>query len=185
MKPASPDSSEPNLEGHGCMEDAVLRSVRDLDGPALLALANRSVAHVPGAGRQEAWLHNRRHFDSGRGVQLQFVAEHPESGALLGYGCIESDPRGEYRLFLVTTPDRLSGVGELLFERGLAVLGELGAQRVWFTEYAGDEPLLRFARKHGFSEFRRFALAGGTEAMTLLKELTRPRYSKSGKSSGA
>jgi hypothetical protein len=151
--------------------ELVVRPVLERDWPEIRALAERSVAHVPAAGSQEDWHRNRRSAGDRGAVQRQVVVEDPELGALLGYGAVESDAQGELRLFVVTTPDRLADVGELLYRRGLAVLGELGARRAWFTEYAADEPLLRFARARGFSERRRFELPGGTEAVTLCKEL--------------
>lgn len=153
------------------MTDAQLRPVRDADWPALLALANQSVAHVAGAGSQEAWHENRRQFDTATGVQRQLVAEHPQTGALLGYLAVESNRPDEFRLFLVVPVSRLSAVGELLYARGVELLRELGARRVWFTEYASDEPLLSFTRAHGFRELRRFVLPGGPEAVTLVKDL--------------
>jgi len=127
------------------------------------------VAHVPGVGGQDEWLHNRRHFDTAHGTQVQFAAEDPESGALLGYGAIEAAP--EFRLFVVTLPELLPTVGELLYERGVALLREAGAPRVWFTEYSADRTLLSFARAHGFGDARRFPLPDGLEATSLVKVL--------------
>lgn len=126
------------------MSDARLRPVGDADWPALLELANQSVVHVPGAGSQEAWHENRRQFDT-----------------------------GAFRLFLVIPSSRLSALGELLYARGVELLRALGARRVWLTEYAGDEPLLAFIRARGFTEFRRFVLTEGPEAVTLVKDLPR------------
>ena len=156
------------------MSQPELRPIREADWPAILDLANQSVAHIPSAGSQEAWHDNRRHFDAKTGTQRQVVAEDPQSGALLGYGAVESTLEGEFRLFLVTPPGYLSSVGELLYRRGVELLRDLGARRVWFTEYAADEPLLSFACAHGFQEFRRFVLPEGPEAVTLVKEAERP-----------
>jgi hypothetical protein len=151
--------------------DAMLRSVRDADWPGIFRLANESVAHVAGAGSQEVWYHNRRYFDSQGGVQHQFVVQEPATQQLLGYGAVECNLRSEFRLFIVTTSERLNTVGMLLYERGLAILRQLHARQVWFTEYVADEPLLQFARSRGFMEIRRFSLADGCEAITLVKEL--------------
>jgi hypothetical protein len=152
------------------MSDVRMRPVGDADWPALLKLANQSVAHVPGAGSQEAWNENRRQFDTATGVQRQFVAEHPQTGALLGYLAVESNLPGEFRLFLVIPTNRLSALGELLYARGVGLLRALGARRVWLTEYAGDEPLLAFVHARGFTEFRRFVLPEGPQAVTLVKD---------------
>jgi hypothetical protein len=148
---------------------ASLRDVRESDWPAILDLANASVAHVPGATDQEEWLENRRHFDTAQGSQQHFVAEEAGSGAIVGYGAIESRP--EFRLFVVTLPERLPTVGELLYERALALLREAGAERVWFTELDADRTLLSFAKAHGFGDPRRFALPDGSLATTLVKTL--------------
>ena len=149
---------------------AFLRRVRDSDWPAILEIANASVAHIPEAGTQEEWHHNRRYFDPAYGAQQQFVAVDEESDAILGYGAIESSP--EFRVFVVTLPESIPTVGELLYERALTLLGEAGAERVWFTEYATDSALLTFARSHGFRDARSFTLSDGAEAMTLVKPLT-------------
>ena len=148
-----------------------LRPIRDADWPAILELANESVAHVPGAGSQETWHDNRRHFDSKTGIQHQFVAEDPQSGAVLGYAAVESNLPGEFRLFLVMLPGYLDSLAELLYERCVELLREHDVRRVWFTEYGADEPLLSFARAHGFEEARRFSLPNGPEAVTLVKEV--------------
>lgn len=144
--------------------------MRTTDWPAILRLANAAVEHVPGAGSQEAWLNNRRHFDLTTGVQHQCIVELQDS-SLVGYGAVESDGTGEFRLFLVTEPHHLTSVGERLYSYGLDVLRELRARTVWFTEYAADAPLLAFALDRGFQEARRFALADGVEAITLKREL--------------
>jgi hypothetical protein len=149
---------------------ALLRDVRGEDWPAILEVANASVAHLASAGTQEEWLHNRRHFDSAQGTQHQYVAEDPVSGAVLGYGAIESSP--EFRLFVVTLPEYLPTVGELLYERALALLAESSAVRVWFTEYADDRTLVSFARAHGFGDARNFSLPNGAAATTLVKQLS-------------
>ncbi|MBM3279051.1 MAG: hypothetical protein FJY95_13360 [Candidatus Handelsmanbacteria bacterium] len=46
-------------------------------------------------------------------------------------------------------------------QRGLELLRQLAARRVWFTEYAADEPFLHFARSRGFSKVRRFPRVRG------------------------
>ena len=148
---------------------ATIRPVRDDDWAAILALANGSVAHVAGAPTQEEWLENGRGFDASQGTQHHFVAEDPATGTPLGYGCVESGP--EFRMFVVTLPENLPTVGELLYERAMTLLGEEGAERVWFTEYAADSTLLSFAKAHGFGDPRRFTLPDGLEAMTLVKRL--------------
>jgi N-acetylglutamate synthase-like GNAT family acetyltransferase len=150
----------------------LIREVRPTDWPAILALANRSVAGVPGAGTQEEWLRNRRSFDASRGTQRQFVAE--EASRLVGYGALESDAARDayaFRLFVVTDPVDLPSVGEFIYSQACAALAELNARHVWLTEYAADTHLLQFAAARGFRETRRFPLPHGPEAVVLVKSL--------------
>jgi xanthine/CO dehydrogenase XdhC/CoxF family maturation factor len=146
-----------------------LRRVQDEDWPAILALANAAVAHVPRAGCQQEWLDSRRAADRTARTQVQYVCE--EDGAIAGYGAVESDERGEYRMFLVATPERLENVGARLYGYALTALRARNVACVWFTEYAQDRPLLRFARERGFQEVRRLALDDGMEAIVLRKQL--------------
>jgi hypothetical protein len=162
------DSSNPSIR---------LRSVRAEDWPAILAIANRSVAHVPGAGPQDDWVSNRRQFDSTRGFREQFVAHGPDDRDIVGYGAIESieSPAAgqglDFRMFIVTPPERLSVVGDLLYRSALEVLARVGARRVRLTEYAADQPFRAFAEARGFIEHQRFRIADGNEVVTLLKQL--------------
>lgn len=148
----------------------MLREPAETDWPAILDLANRSVAHVSGAGAQDEWLANRRNRRRG---QRQFVLE--EEGELMGYGAIEAsdDVRGGYRVFIVTTPERRVDAGELLFAHARACLDAEGAAQSWFIEYAEDTPFLRFIEKHGYSEARRFDLPTGLQAVVLSQSHTR------------
>jgi hypothetical protein len=147
-----------------------IRDVHERDWPEILEVANASVAHLPGAGTQEEWHANRRHFDASQGTQQHYVAEDPETLAVVGYGGVEATP--EYRLFLVTRPEQLPTVGELLYERAIGVLADTGAERVWLREYSADRALLSFAKAHGFGDERRFALPDGQQASTLVKSLS-------------
>jgi RNA polymerase sigma factor (sigma-70 family) len=105
----------------------------------------------------EAWLRNRRQFDETRYRRRQYVAEHAETGQLVGYGSIEQTiflPK--YRLFLFTAPEWLcAGVGDLLLDRLEADLREAGAITVWHRNYAQLADVLEFLKRRGFSETRR------------------------------
>ena len=131
----------------------MLRDVAPDDWPEILELANASVAHVPEAGPQDEWYDNRRAFDAANRVQAQYVFD--EDGVLVGYGAVESAQHGEFRMFIVTESPRLPQVGEALYRKALSILAQQNAVRVWFTEYAGDAPLIDFARAHGFVEVQR------------------------------
>src|SRR5207244_13258420 len=51
---------------------------------------------------EEAWLRNRQQFDESRYTRRQYVAEHAQTGLILGYGSIEQTIfRPKYRLFLM------------------------------------------------------------------------------------
>jgi N-acetylglutamate synthase-like GNAT family acetyltransferase len=154
-----------------------LRRVQDEDWPAILALANAAVAHVPRAGCQQEWLVNRQAAGRTWRTQVQYVCE--EGGAVAGYGAVESDERGEYRMFIVVDPTRLERVGARLYGYALTALRARNVGHVWFTEYAQDQPLLRFARDRGFQEVRRLPLEGGMEAIVMRKQLHEPAPSPS------
>jgi hypothetical protein len=165
------------LNDAGIHLDIRLRSVRDEDWPVILAVANRSVAGVPGAGTQEEWESNRRRFDATRGFREHFVAEITDQAEVVGYGAVESmstGERDELRMFIVTPPERLSVVGELLYRSAMTVLARARVRRVRLTEYAGDQPLRAFAEARGFSEQHRFQIADGNEVIVLVKDLERP-----------
>lgn len=153
------------------MTELERRDIVESDWPAILALANASVAHVPGAGSQEEWYENRRRFDRSKGEQHHYVLVESGDGEISGYGSVERSPNGEFRFFIVTLPVRLDTVGERLYEENVKLACELGADRVWFTEYADDPVLLAFARARGFEEFGRLRLEDGVEAITLMKWL--------------
>jgi len=110
------------------MEPLQIRELREIDWPAVLAVANQSVAHIPGAGPQDEWLCNRGTFDPSKGVQQQIVAE--ASGSAVGYGALESrdpaEPRA-FRLFVVTAPRLLDTVGQHLYGELLSRLSALRA----------------------------------------------------------
>ncbi len=149
-----------------------IREPLDDDWPTILELANRSVASVPGAGSQEAWLGNRRAF---RGARRHFVAVEAGRDEVVGYAGIESVSAGEFRLFVVTPPERLCDVGEALYARAVTQLSELGARRLSFTEYAADQRLGAFARARGFVEEDRFRLPEGVDLVRLVKKLDAAR----------
>lgn len=137
------------------------------DWPAILDVANRSVAGVPGAGTQEEWLQNRRSFP-GQGYQYHVVLADGDD--VLGYGAVEraeGGSPGAYRLFVVTLPGRLEDIGLQIHAHLHQKLSELGAVGAWFVEYAEDRVLTSFLRGLGYREIRRFRLESGAEAIVL------------------
>jgi hypothetical protein len=155
------------------MESPTIRELDESDWPAVLAVANESVACVPGAGPQDEWLRNRRSFDIGRGVQHQVVAQ--AAGSTVGYAALESrDPATPlcFRLFVVCAPRLLETVGELLYAELQSRLRTLGATEARFQEYASGVELIAFAKAKGFSEAARFVYQG-TDLIVLTKPVTR------------
>lgn len=148
---------------------AELREAREDDWPAILALANQSVAGVSGAGPQDEWLRNRRRPHP---LRRELVAL--ESDAVVGYAALEAQlPRIErsFRLFVVSRPERLAEIGALLYRRVEGLLAELGAAEAWFVEYASDQRLLAFLAERGFEEVRRLHVEGEGECVVVSKRM--------------
>jgi N-acetylglutamate synthase-like GNAT family acetyltransferase len=151
------------------MESLRIREPHETDWPAILALANESVAHISSAGSQQEWLRNRRSFDRSQGVQQQLIME--ASGAPVGYAALECRDLVKlrsFRLFVVCAPQWLETAGEHLYAELQSRLAKLGATDVWFQEYAANAEFITFARRRGFSERRRFVFQG-TEIIVLAK----------------
>jgi len=106
---------------------------------------------------EEAWLRHRQQFDETRYKRRQYVAEHAETGQILGYGSIEQTMyRPKYRLFLMTEPRWLeAGVGDLLLDPLMNDLREAGAITVWHRNYSHLTEVLSFLIERGFVETRR------------------------------
>ena len=105
----------------------------------------------------EAWLRNRQQFDEARYTRRQYVAEHAQTGEILGYGSIEQTIfLPQYRLFLFIEPRWLrAGVGDLLFNRLMEDAREAGAITVWHRNYAQRTEVFDFLAERGFAETRR------------------------------
>ena len=153
------------------MSSLIRREITEADWTAILELANASVAHVTGAGTQQEWCQNRRSFDTSKGTQHHYVLQDAEQGEIVGYGGVETSPNGEYRFFIVALPGELETVGERLYQENMTIARKLGAQRVWFTEYADDAALLEFALARDFQELGRIRLHEAVEATTLMRKL--------------
>jgi len=152
--------------------EASLRAPQEGDWPAVLELANASVASLPEAGTQEEWLQNRRGFDPRGGVQHHLVSVR--GGVVLGYGAIESgagpDP-SSYRMYVVTRPELYATVGEQLYQALIGALRQRGATEAWLIEYVGDRAALPFVLERGFREHRRMTLPDGREAVVVSRSL--------------
>lgn len=105
----------------------------------------------------ELWLRQRREFNEARYFRRHYVAEHEETGQLLGYGSVEQTvylPR--YRLILVIGPQWLRrGVGDLLLEQLTNDLREAGAVTATFRDYDSTSEIQAFLKERGFTETTR------------------------------
>jgi L-amino acid N-acyltransferase YncA len=107
-------------------------------------------------------------------MRRHYVATDAATGKVIGYGAVEAGQEsGRYRIFLVMSPDLLTGgMGNLMYDQLIADLSTLHARVVWTHEYAHDLTLLGFLSQHGFSETRRFPLPGSkTEAVLMERRL--------------
>ncbi len=105
----------------------------------------------------ELWLRHRREFNETRYIRHHYVAEHEETGQLLGYGSVEQTiylPK--YRLILVINPLWLRlGVGDLLLDRLTIDLREADAVTVTFRDYESSSEIQAFLKERGFAETAR------------------------------
>ena len=154
------------------MSDIQLRVPREDDWPAIIELANLSVADVPG-GPQDDWLANRRDFAQRPGVQRHWVAQEAGVPGIASYFSVETRP--EYagaRIFVVTDPSAREDLGAQLLTHAIDVARQLEITSVWLIEYAADHEFVSFLGRHGFEETRRFALEDGREVVVLAMSLS-------------
>jgi RNA polymerase sigma factor (sigma-70 family) len=131
---------------------ARLRPFNEQDWLSVSAIA--AAAEASDSEAERLWLRTRREFNDRRYVRRHYVAEHAETGQLLGYGSIEQTvylPR--YRLILVIDPLWLRrGVGELLLSRLLSDLHEVEAVTATFRDYESRDEMQSFLQEQGFAE---------------------------------
>ena len=137
--------------------EARLRPTGSGDWASVAAIA--PAADVGDAAGGELWLRQRKEFDESRYFRRHYVAEHEETGQLLGYGSVEQTvylPR--YRLILVVGPQWLRrGVGDLLLDRLTNDLREAGAVTVTFRDYESTSEVQAFLKERGFNETTRLS----------------------------
>ena len=131
---------------------ARLRPLSEHDWETVAALS--SSLEPRGGEGHDLWLRGRKCFDEGRFIRRHYVAEHAETGQLLGYGSVEqSIYLPQYNLFLAVDPARLGGgVGDLLLERLTSDLKEVDAITVSVRERASRADLAAFLAARGFVE---------------------------------
>jgi len=106
------------------------------------------------SGNHDSWLRDRKRFDESRYIRRHYVAQHAETGQLLGYGAIEQTIfLPNYRLLLVVAPQHMrSGVGDLLLDQLMKDLQEVNAIAIWHRSDTRFADTLTFLKAHGFVE---------------------------------
>lgn len=156
------------------MNEITLRAPADDDWPAILALAELSLAELPNAPGQQEWLNNRRSFTAADGIQKHFVATSGER--IVGYACVEHRNQtpnrrkpvdGVYRLFVVMAPSARATLGTHLLAKLRKCLIDLAARRAWLLEYEGDAGFISYLEQMGFVKVANFKLDDGSSVVEL------------------
>jgi hypothetical protein len=156
------------------MNERTLRAPTHDDWPAILALAELSLAELPNAPDQNEWLKNRQSFTPSDGIQRHFVATSDER--IVGYGCIEhrnktsggSEPSdGVYRLFVVVAPSERRTLGTRLLAKLRECLIDVRARRAWVVEYEADAGFLAYLNEMGFVKLKNFKLDDGSSVVEM------------------
>lgn len=105
----------------------------------------------------ELWLRERREFNETDYVRRHYVAEHEETGEILGYGAIEQTVYlPKYRLVLAVEPRWVRcGVGRLLLDRLTDDLREAGAVTANYSGYESAGEVQSLLNEYGFAEAAR------------------------------
>ena len=147
-----------------------LREPTESDWPAILQLANASLADMPNAPPQDEWLANRRAFLV-PGRRHHLVAF--EAGRAAGYAAAEHPlhaPDGEYRVFVVVAPSARDTLATYLLRELRRHLVKANASTIRMLEYETDAGFLRFLQAHGFVHRKTFTLADGVKVTELRME---------------
>ncbi len=154
------------------MSEVTLRVPGNDDWPAILALAESSLAELPTVPSQLEWLNNRRSFSPSDGIQQHFVAT--SDGRIVGYAGVERRNKGPtargadtYRLFVVVEPSARTTLGTRLFAKLRECLINLGARRAWVLEYEADARFISYLEEMGFARLRSFNPDDGTPLVEL------------------
>jgi hypothetical protein len=151
-----------------------LRAPADDDWPAILALAELSLAELPNAPSQQEWLNNRRSFSPTDGIQRHFVATSGDR--IVGYACIEHRNKtasgrkpveGVYRLFVVVAPSARTTLGTMLLAKLRESLIDVGAHRAWVLEYEADAGFVSYLEEMGFVRSANFKLDDGSPVLEM------------------
>ena len=159
-------TQSPRLAKYSADPEPRFRPLREDDWPAILDLANRSLAEMPDALDQREWMENRRSFADG--VPRHFIATSRER--IIGYACIErrnTATDGWYRLFVVVEPSARATLGRLLFGKLRERLISLDARHAWMMEFEADVGFIAYLEGIGFVKGRTIDLGDGNRAVQL------------------
>ncbi len=103
---------------------------------------------------EEHWLRRRRQFDESRLIRRHYVAQHAETGQVLGYGAVEQTIfLPQYQLLFVVAPEHWhSGVCDLLLDQLMKDLRQVNAIAVRHRNDARLTQALEFLKARGFVE---------------------------------
>lgn len=134
---------------------ARLRLPLEADWQTVLAIAHGLETDY--RANDDAWLRRRQQFDERRFQRRHYIAEHAETGELIGYGAIEQTIfLPSYQLHLIVEPQWLrAGVGDLLHDQLMNDLRECNAITVWHRNYAPVTDTIDFLTARGFAETER------------------------------
>jgi hypothetical protein len=162
------------------MGEVGIRMPHDHDWPAILQLANQSLIEVPGAPGQQEWLDNRRSYSRSQRIQQHFVASSGDQ--IVGYACIEhrdnfklhppaiKAAHGEYRLFGSSGSFGPLDTRHSIAQAAWPGLIDLGARRVWMTEYEADARFVSYLEGMGFVRQASFRLPDWTTVVRMIMD---------------
>ena len=148
-----------------------VRPAKENDWLAILAILDQVQPDSKEANRE--WWRERQHFDPRAYRRRHYVAEVMRSSgasSLTAYAGIEESEPKQFRLFLIMDTGQLSDLGEKLYAGLMKDLAELGAILVTASEPIFS-PVCDFLHNKGFRDELRIPLAGGGEAVVLVKQL--------------
>ncbi len=148
-----------------------VRPAKENDWLAILAVLDQ--VHPDSKEANREWWHERQHFDARVYRRRHYVAEVTRSSgasSLVAYAGIEESEPNQFRLFLLMDPALLSDLGEKLYAGLMQDLAGLGATLVTAREPIFS-PVCDFLHNKGFRDELRVPLAGGGEAVVMVKQL--------------
>ncbi len=146
-----------------------LRPATENDWAVILQVANQSMPGQP--PENLLWLEGRKNFPAGRFTRRHYLVSDL-GGKELAYGTVEGSENGWYHLFIIVDPSLFpKGPADLLYDRLMSDLRELGAQGAWCRVETGSGELLNYLLSCGFVEYRRSPSESRAEVIALRRAL--------------